>query len=68
MGSIHFHQILALLEGGRIKQYRYEHGLNHKALGELLGVNASTIGSWEADEFEPHRKMLKKIKKMLYAI
>jgi DNA-binding transcriptional regulator YiaG len=31
--------------GGRIKAYRYEHGLSHKALSKLLGINASPVGS-----------------------
>ena len=51
--------------GGRIMQYRYEHGLSHKAFGKLLGVHASTVGSWEAGEFEPHSKTHKKIEKLL---
>jgi DNA-binding transcriptional regulator YiaG len=51
--------------GGRIKRYRCEHGLSHKKLGKLLGVHASTVGSWEKGEFEPYKMTLKKIEKLL---
>lgn len=51
--------------GGRIKAYRYEHGLSHKKLGKLLGVDASTVASWELGEFKPHDKYTKKLEKLL---
>jgi DNA-binding XRE family transcriptional regulator len=51
--------------GGRIRQYRYKRGLSHKALGSLLNVNASTIGSWEAEEFKPNKETSIKIGKLL---
>jgi DNA-binding XRE family transcriptional regulator len=47
--------------GGKIKYYRYVNGLSHKALGKLLFVNASTIGSWEINEFAPQPKTHKKL-------
>jgi DNA-binding XRE family transcriptional regulator len=32
---------------GQLKSFRFKHGLSHKKMGQLLGVDASTIGSWE---------------------
>lgn len=54
--------------GGKIKQYRYEHGLSHKALGKLLNVDATTVGAWEAEECNPHSETLKKIEKLFGTI
>jgi DNA-binding transcriptional regulator YiaG len=51
--------------GGRIRQYRYEHGLSHKALGKLFGVDASTIGSWESGESNPNFEALEKIEGLI---
>lgn len=33
--------------GGKIKANRMRHGLSYKKMGELLNVDASTIGAWE---------------------
>ncbi|MBS1683240.1 MAG: helix-turn-helix domain-containing protein [Bacteroidetes bacterium] len=33
---------------GRVKAYRYRHGLTHAQMGKLVGVDGSTIGAWEA--------------------
>ena len=41
--------------GGKIKKYRIEHGLSHKKFGEKIGVDASTVGSWEENEHAPNR-------------
>jgi DNA-binding XRE family transcriptional regulator len=49
----------------KIKKYRLLHGLSHKKMGKLVGVNASTIGSWEKEEHRPHRKHLNQIEKKL---
>lgn len=42
--------------GGKIKLYRYQHGLSHKNMAQLLGVDASTIRSWEHNEHAPLSK------------
>lgn len=42
---------------GKIKEYRFTYGLSHKAFGRLLGVHASTVGSWEKGRFKPNRKI-----------
>ena len=41
--------------GGRIKKYRVEHGLSYFKFGEIVGVDASTIGTWENSEHVPNR-------------
>lgn len=33
--------------GGRIKEYLIRHGLSHKKVGKLLGVDATTVRAWE---------------------
>lgn len=40
--------------GGRIRYYRLLHGLSHKKLGKLLGVDAATISTWETNKFKPN--------------
>jgi len=32
---------------GQLKKYRFRHGLSHKKMGRLIGVDASTVGAWE---------------------
>ena len=54
--------------GGRIRQYRYEHGLSHKTLGNLLDVDASTVGSWEKEESKPDNEKKKRIEKLIINI
>ena len=49
----------------RIKAYRITHGLSHKKLGIVLSVNASTICSWEKNEFFPSKVLVTKINKLL---
>jgi len=53
---------------GRVKEYRLTHGLSHKELGRILGVNASTVGSWESGEFEPVETTLEKLKTLFKGI
>ncbi len=35
---------------GRVRQILYDTGLTNKELGDALGLNANTIGSWLSDE------------------
>jgi len=46
---------------GKIKRYRIVNGLSHKNMGKLLGVDASTIGSWERNKNSPQGKILKNL-------
>ncbi len=52
---------------GKIKAYRYAHGLTHAQMGELVGVNASTIGAWEAG-YIPNLENELVLKKLLETI
>jgi DNA-binding XRE family transcriptional regulator len=49
----------------RFQNYRIEHGFSLKKMGRKLGVDASTIRSWEREMFLPSRESLKKLKKLL---
>lgn len=51
--------------GGRIRKYRIEHGLSHKKLGACIGVDASTIHSWEENKTTPGKKNLIHLKEFI---
>lgn len=51
--------------GGRVATFRVLNGLSHKAMGRMLGVNASTVGSWEKNEALPHKEKLDDLNKMI---
>lgn len=50
--------------GGRIKMFRYKNGLRQRKLGKLLGVDESTISSWERNENTPLEIHMKKLLKL----
>lgn len=50
---------------GKIKEYRSTHELSYKAIGKLLGVHASTVGSWEKERFKPNRRIENKLTRLL---
>jgi DNA-binding XRE family transcriptional regulator len=50
---------------GRIKLYRLLNGLSHKKMGELAGVNGSTISCWENQKYEPDRPTRKRLEAVL---
>jgi DNA-binding transcriptional regulator YiaG len=56
LGFYPFKKDLSTL-GGQIQYYRFTHGLNHKKLGKLLDVNATTIASWESNIHTPKTKV-----------
>jgi DNA-binding transcriptional regulator YiaG len=39
--------------------------LSQKEFGKIMGVNASTIGSWEAGECCPRKSLMDKIKDLI---
>jgi DNA-binding XRE family transcriptional regulator len=39
--------------GGKIKQYRYVHGLSQRKLAFRIGVSFTAVKSWEGNEFVP---------------
>lgn len=51
--------------GGRIKLYRLLHGLSHKRMGKLVGVNGSTISCWETGRFPPDGLNRRKLEELL---
>ncbi|MBY0377305.1 MAG: recombinase family protein [Gammaproteobacteria bacterium] len=50
---------------GRIQDYRYRNGLSAKRLGQLLGVNMTTIRSWELEERVPRKEQLENLNLLL---
>lgn len=50
---------------GRIKHYRLLHGLSHKKMGKLVGVDAATISTWETGKHRPNKEMLERINMLL---
>lgn len=42
--------------GGRIKNYHVLHGLSHKKMGKIVGVDAATISTWETGKFKPEEQ------------
>jgi len=50
---------------GMIKSYRVKNGLSHKKMGDVLGVDASTIRAWEKGESISQVKTKKLIEKLI---
>ncbi len=44
--------------GGRIKRYRYEHGLSLENMAMLIGIDPSTLTRVEADQYSAKSKSL----------
>ena len=49
----------------RIKSYRMVNGISHERMGNLLGVDSSTISGWETEEHVPRKLTLKKFEALL---
>lgn len=47
--------------GGKIKEFRYFNGLSKKRLASMLNVDASTITTWEENEFIPSASNYEKV-------
>jgi transcriptional regulator with XRE-family HTH domain len=50
---------------GRIRNYRMKHGLSHKNLSEILGIDSSRISAWENGKSKPDKETLKAIERLL---
>lgn len=50
---------------GKILDYRYRNGLSAKRLGQLLGVNMSTVRSWELEKRMLSKENIKKLEALL---
>jgi transcriptional regulator with XRE-family HTH domain len=46
----------------KLKNYRRVHGLSQKVFSEMLGVDQSTLASWERGIHQPTRKQLEKLR------
>jgi transcriptional regulator with XRE-family HTH domain len=51
--------------GARIRRYRFEHGLNLEQLGDLVGVDGTSVGAWESGESIPLKKTLDRLDELL---
>ena len=51
--------------GDRIKHYRIINGLSQKALGRLIGIDPSTIATWENYKSGPRGKKVKRFEELL---
>jgi DNA-binding XRE family transcriptional regulator len=51
--------------GGRIKNYRIQHGLSHKKMGKMLEVDGATICTWEIGKFIPKGRNLTRLNALL---
>lgn len=50
---------------GKIKDYRYRHGLTQKQFGELLQTDGSVVWQWESNNRLPISKTQKRILKLI---
>jgi DNA-binding transcriptional regulator YiaG len=45
--------------GGKIKRYKYEHGVSNEKLAKQLGVDEGTVAKWEQNRRVPKAKQYK---------
>ena len=48
-----------------IKDYRLNHGLNHKKMAKLLGIDPTTLARWENSRSKPGAKLRKRLAGLL---
>jgi DNA-binding XRE family transcriptional regulator len=51
--------------GGRMRKYRIENGISQEALANMVGVNETTILSWERNTHKPFPKKLKLLEEII---
>lgn len=51
--------------GGQVKNYRLLHGLSHRKMGGIVGVDGATISTWETGKFMPDGTNLKRLEEIL---
>lgn len=54
--------------GGQIKYHRLLNGINLKAFSQSLGIDKSTLFSWESNEHIPQPLMLKRLKSIILTL
>ena len=47
--------------GEKIIAFRRIHGLSQKKLASLIGIDSTTIGSWERADYKPSKELLEKL-------
>ena len=55
----------ALTLSGRMKLYRHKNGLSQEELAKMLGVNESTVFSWEKEKHAPLPEQKKQLEEIL---
>ncbi|OQP57914.1 hypothetical protein A4R26_23330 [Niastella populi] len=58
-------EINASTLGGKIKKYRYMHGLTQSALARRLGIDHGTLIDCEGNKTKPRRRILEKLEPVL---
>jgi DNA-binding transcriptional regulator YiaG len=53
------HETITL--GGKIKRYKYEHGLSNEKLAKLLAVDEGTVANWERNKRLPLARSLDRV-------
>jgi transcriptional regulator with XRE-family HTH domain len=53
--------------GDRIREYRRIHGLTQRRLAAQLGIDNTTLGSWERGEHRPIKELFSKLSSVLTA-
>lgn len=54
--------------GGKIRQYRLLNGLSYNRMGDMFGVDASTVSAWEKNKCLPNKPKLELLNKLLGCI
>jgi DNA-binding XRE family transcriptional regulator len=54
--------------GGRIKKYRFIHGLSQEDLSRQIGVDESTIFHYENNKHIPSKKIMRRLKVLQLAV
>jgi DNA-binding transcriptional regulator YiaG len=47
--------------GGKIRKYKYEHGMSNERLAKFLGVDETTVANWERNRRLPLARSLEKV-------
>lgn len=60
LGYIPFNQDCKTIKD-KLILYRKITGMNHRKLAALIGIDPSTIATWEKEEHKPTKRLLKKL-------
>jgi transcriptional regulator with XRE-family HTH domain len=51
--------------GGKLRRYKYEHGLSNRGLAEAFGVDESTAAQWVRNERLPLARSMERVHRLL---